>query len=80
MTLSKERIGEIAMYALQHKLENDGNLKLMPTQIKREVKNSAKKSGFPINEVAEFFKILLEEGYKKTISELDEMIADKVED
>lgn len=80
MALTKERVGEMAMQALQNKLENDGNLKLMPTQIKREIKNSAKKTGLPVKEVAEFYKILIEEGCKKTIAELDKIIAGKVED
>ena len=79
MALSEKRIGEIAMISLQAKLEKDGGLKLMPSEVKREVKISAKNLNIPTTEVAEFFKLLLENGYIKTITEIEKMIEGKVE-
>ena len=80
MALSKERLGEIAMLVLQNKLEKNGDLKLIPSQVKRELKNSAKTLGFSVIEVAEFSKIILTSSFKKTIIELDKIIKGKVED
>lgn len=79
MALTKERQGEIAMYILQRKLENNGNLKLMPSEIKREIANSSKKSKIPQNELAEFYKIVFEEGYLRIVAELDKILTGKVE-
>ena len=79
MALSKERIGELAMFALQENLEKEGKLKLMPTEIKRSIKNSAKETKIPEKEIAEFMKVLLTNGFNKTVAELDKFIDSKVE-
>ncbi len=79
MALSKERQGEIAMIILQHKLEKEGELKLIPSEVKRQLHNSAKNLGIPASELAEFVKITLEKAYAKTVAELD-VIASKVEE
>lgn len=74
MALSEERANAIAMQVLQEKIERNGELKLVPSEIKRVVNNSAKKMNIPAKEVAEFIKIMLEKAYNKTIAELDAII------
>ena len=74
MALSEERANAIAMQVLQDKMERNGELKLIPSEIKRMVNNSAKKMNIPAKEVAEFVKIVLEKAYNKTIAELDAVI------
>ena len=81
MALSEERANAIAMQVLQDKIERSGDLKLIPSEIKRMVHNSAKKMNIPAKEVAEFIKIILEKVYNKTIAELDAVInSGKVEE
>lgn len=81
MALSQERANELAMQVLQDKIERDGELKLIPSEIKRNVHNSAKKMNVPPQEVAEFMKVVLEKAYNKTIAELDAVInSGKVEE
>lgn len=81
MALSEERANAIAMQVLQDKIERNGELKLIPSEIKRIVNNSAKKMNIPPKEVAEFIKVVLEKAYSKTISELDAIInSSKVEE
>ncbi|TAK57693.1 hypothetical protein EPO17_01310 [Patescibacteria group bacterium] len=72
MTLSPERIGQIALMALQSKLE-EGGLNLNPKEIRRQIANQAKQLGIPANEMAEFAKIVIETAYKKVLVELDQM-------
>ncbi len=74
MPLTEKRIGELAMFALQENLENDGKLKLMPSQVKGGIKNIAKKTKISEREAAEFMKLLLENSYVRTIAELDKII------
>ncbi len=76
MALTKERIGEIAMILLQHKLEKDGGLRLDPKGLKREIKNSSKEIGIEPHEMAQFVKILLEASCNKVVAGLDAIIAD----
>jgi hypothetical protein len=81
MALSEERANAIAMQVLQDKIERNGELKLIPSEIKRIVNNSAKKMNIPPKEVAEFIKVVLEKAYSKTIAELDAIInSSKVEE
>ena len=81
MALSEERANAIAMQVLQEKIERGGELKLIPSEIKRTVHNSAKKMNIPAKEVAEFIKIVLEKAYSKTVAELDAIInSSKVEE
>lgn len=72
MALSPERIGQIALLALQSKLE-EGGLNLNPKEIKRSIANEAKKLGVPAHEMAEFVKIVLKAAFEKTMTELDSM-------
>jgi hypothetical protein len=74
MPLTEREKNQLAMVVLQKKLENNGNLKLMPSKIKEEVKKFAKKAGISKEKSAEFLKIILTEGYKKTIIELNKII------
>jgi len=76
MALSREKIGEIAMKVLQHKLQGDG-IRLNPKEIRREIINSSKKFGVTPQEGAEFVKIILHEAYVKTMAEIDAMILSK---
>lgn len=78
MTLSPERVGQIALVALQSKLEEDG-LKLNPKTVKREIANSAKRLGVPTHEMAEFAKIMLRKAYDETMAELDSIKAPQEE-
>jgi hypothetical protein len=78
MTLTKDRIGEIAMAVLQRRMEGNG-IELKPSEVKRETANSAKKLGIPEIEIAEFTKIIITEAFNKTVAKLDEMIDGKVE-
>jgi hypothetical protein len=82
MALSKEKIGEIAMLVLQHKLEKD-NIRLNPKEIKREIINISKKFRITPQEAAEFVGIILKTAFDKTMAQI-EMIktsqTDKVEE
>jgi len=82
MALSKERIGEIAMVVLQEKLERDGNIRLNPSEIKREVANTSKKLGITPQEGAEFVGIILKTAYDKCMAEVEKVAkkTDKVEE
>lgn len=71
MALSKERIGEIAMVVLQHKLEQDNGVRLNPKEIKREIINSSKKFGITVQEGAEFVEIIIKTAYEKTMAEIE---------
>jgi hypothetical protein len=73
MALSKERQGEIAMIALLDTKRRDGFM-LKPLEIKRNIKNGAKKSNIPAKEVAEFNKIILDILYQETNDELNSII------
>lgn len=79
MALTKERIGEISLIILLENRRNEG-IPLKPKEIKRIIKNGAKKSDIPVNELAEYTKFFLEKLYQETIAELDKLITDKVED
>ena len=70
MALSEERVGQIAMLALQSKMEKDG-VTLNPKEIKREITNQAKNLGIPASELAEFAKIAIKSAFDKTMAELD---------
>jgi hypothetical protein len=74
MTLTTEKIGQIAVLALQSKMEESG-LNLNPKTIKREIANEAKKLGIPAHELAEFAKIMLKSAFDKTMAELDSIKA-----
>ena len=52
MALTKERMGQIAMIALQQKMEQDG-IRLNPKELKRQINNEAKTLGIPASELAE---------------------------
>ncbi|MEA3399411.1 MAG: hypothetical protein U9R00_02780 [Patescibacteria group bacterium] len=79
--LLKERANELAMQVLQEKIERDGELKLIPSEIKRTVHNLAKKMNIPPQEIAGLIKIVLEKAYLKTATKLDEIInSGKVEE
>lgn len=75
MALSKQRLGEIALAALMAKMEKDG-VHVKPGEIKREVANAAKQLGADAREVAELFRIVLDDIFSKVIAELDIMILD----
>lgn len=73
MALSKERLGEIALLALQAKVEKDGGVRLNPKEIKREVANSAKQLNVPFRELAELFEVVIKASYVKTMAQLDKL-------
>jgi hypothetical protein len=78
--LSKERQGELAMIALLEEKTSNG-IMLKPKEVKREIKNAAKRVGISEKEVAEFYKIVLESVYQRTVLELDAIIkSGKVEE
>lgn len=79
-TVSQERLGEIALLVLKkQKLENEG-ITLKPKGVKREIYNTAKKFGVSAQEVAQLFKLILDEAYEKTMAELNKIQdSDKVE-
>ncbi|HEU0085881.1 MAG TPA: hypothetical protein VFQ59_02890 [Candidatus Paceibacterota bacterium] len=62
------------MSSLQNHLEKGGHLKLIPGNIKREIKNVASKNGITVGEAAEFYKIVFGEAWKKIDREFDELI------
>jgi hypothetical protein len=74
MALSSDRIGEIAMLALQHKMETEGMITLNPKEIRRQIHNMAKTLGIPVPELAQFVKIVYTDAFTSTMSELDSMI------
>jgi hypothetical protein len=79
MRLSKERIGEIAFLSLVSKFKQEG-LSIKPKEIRRNASESAKKLGIPLDEFAEFAKILYKELYDANLDELNKLSGtDKVE-
>ena len=73
MSLTQERIGEIALLVLKKKIRQDGfrlnsdNIK----NIKQKTTDEANNLGIPAEEFAEFMKIILREMYEDTISQLE---------
>jgi len=70
MSLSKERIGQIALQALQQRLEQDG-ISLNPKTLKRQIHNDAKNFGITAQELAEFIKLIYRSAFDKTMAELE---------
>ena len=70
MALSKEKIGQIAVQALQRQMESNG-ISLNPKEVKRQIANEAKGLGIPPCEMAEFAKMVYKTAYDKVIAELD---------
>lgn len=77
MALSKERVGEIALILLQHKMEKNGDITLNPSEIKREILNESKKFGVEPHEAAEFLQIVVKTAYEKTMATLEEVKSKK---
>ena len=75
------RLNDLCMLLLQRKMEENGEIKLMPKEIRRDVHNWAKKAGVPEYLMARLTKRVLTTAFEKTIAELDKMIeeTDKVE-
>lgn len=73
MPLSSERVGDIALLALQHKMETEGMITLNPKEIKRQIHNLAKILGIPPHELAEFAKLIYKVAFDKTMAELNSM-------
>lgn len=74
MALTEKKIGEMAMLILQEKLEEDGQLRLSPHEIKHEIKNFAKKLNLPKDELTEFVKIVMKNAFDKTNVKLNKII------
>ena len=72
MALSEERLGQIAVMVLKHKLLKDG-AHVTPKGAKQEAIDGAKGLGIPVAEVAEFLKIGLEYVFAETAKTLDEL-------
>ncbi len=70
MSLSKERIGEIALLMLQDKLEQDG-IRLNPKEVGREIVGTSKRFGITKREGAEFVRNILKTAYDKTMAEVE---------
>lgn len=73
MALSKERLGEIALRALQENMEQEG-IRLRPKEIRREVHNEAKRLMITEREAAELITTIIEAAYQKTMAELQRFI------
>lgn len=71
MALTKERIGEIAVQALQRQMEQNGNISLNPKEVKRQIANEAKTLGISPRDMAEFAKMVYKTAYDKVMAELD---------
>lgn len=80
MALSEKRAGEIALLALQTKLEESGEIRLNPKEIKREITNASNRLGISHQECAEFFLILMKPAYDKCMAEIAKMTKGKVEE
>jgi len=72
MTLTKERVGEIAFMILQSEMFDRG-VCLDSKQIKRKIKDLAKKLGIPTHELSDFFKVITSAVYEKTMATLNTM-------
>ncbi|MEI6190732.1 MAG: hypothetical protein WCP24_00005 [bacterium] len=72
MALSEERLGQIAVMVLKHKLLKDG-IHVSPKGVKQEAIDAAKAFGIPVAEVTEFLKIGLEYVFAETAKTLDEL-------
>ena len=70
MALSKDRLGELALIALQKKMEMDG-IELKPAEVKRQIVNGAKTMGITPQEFAEFMVVVVSTAYDKCMRELD---------
>lgn len=80
MVLTKERAGQIAMQALQMKMEADG-IRLNPKELKRHIHNEAKEIGVTTQELAELAKLIYRGAFEKTMAVLEEISPSaKVED
>lgn len=82
MATTQERLGEIALLILKKKKLDDEGIILKPKGVKREVFNMAKVLGVKPQEIAQLFKLVLDEAYQKTSVELETIIlmsSDKVE-
>jgi hypothetical protein len=79
MALSQQRIGEIAMIVLEHKLRNDGGVRLNPKEIKRQLSNNCKQFGITLEEGAEFAGIFIKKAYDQTMAELESIKTGRVE-
>lgn len=73
MPLSNEKVGDIALLALQHRMETEGMITLNPKEIRRQIHNQAKTLGIPPHELAEVAKIIYKTAFDKTMAELDAM-------
>jgi hypothetical protein len=71
MALTKDRIGEIAVQALQRQMEQNGNISLNPKEVKRQIANEAKSLGISPRDMAEFAKVVYKTAYDKVMAELD---------
>jgi len=72
MALSEERLGQIAVMVLKHKLLKDG-IHVNPKGVKQEAIDMAKTLGIPVVEATEFLKIGLEYLFAETAKPLDEL-------
>ena len=70
MVLTQDRIGQIALLALQKRMEENG-ISLNPKELKRGIHNEAKELGIPAPELAEFAKVVYKKAFEKTMAELD---------
>ena len=73
MALSKERLGEIAVLVLTHKLKKEGMM-VKPKELRSEVFNAAKAIGISPIETAEFLKEGLKLLFEDANRELDALI------
>ncbi len=71
MALTKDRIGEIAVQALQRQMEQNGTISLNPKEVKRQIANEAKSLGISPRDMAEFAKVVYKTAYDKVMAELD---------
>lgn len=67
----KSRLNDIGMVLLQHKMEENGDIKLNPKETQRDVHNWAKKAGVSEYLMAQLVKRIVKTAYEKTMAELD---------
>lgn len=74
MALSEERIGQIAVKVLVHKLKKEG-LMVRPKDLKSEVFNGAKSIGVSPVEMAEFMRLGFNILFKEMNQEIDSLVS-----
>ena len=78
MMLSKKKANRIAMQVLEEKIVREPDMmRMVPSEIKKSIKNASKKMDIPKKEIAQFVKLMLKKMQQKNFKELNKIIGSK---